>query len=325
MAGENRGRYMRRAYDARVRGTLAGLLLIAACYTPQISPGVPCSIDGLCPEGQACMGGVCQIPGQIDASVDTAVPDRDNDGVPDTVDNCPDDPNPDQANEDGDQFGDACDPCPPFKTDKVSDPDHDGVADPCDPNPMVPGDRIELFEPFHHGLPAWTKTANWTAVDDAIQVTAAAGTKEYVVVPVENPDHLTVSASAVITAVPANVDHFLDIAVPNDVTNNAGIQCELYQPDTETGRYLSLWDGFFQSFTGREIGSHPLMWVNGTEYVVSLTRVGASYRCSVSDPAPTLRLDAPGTSSSTAGTPTAVIRANSVTARINWVMVVRSP
>jgi hypothetical protein len=316
---------MLRLYDARVRGTLAGLLLIAACYTPQIAPGVPCSTDGLCPEGQVCMETVCQIPGAIDASVDTKAPDRDNDGVPDMMDNCPDVANPDQANEDDDKFGDACDPCPPFKNDSPGDPDHDGVGDPCDPNPMVFGDHIELFESFHHGLPAWTKTANWTAVDDSLEVTAAAGTKEYLVVPVQNPDRVTVFASAIITAVPAAADHFLDIAVPNDTTNNAGIQCELYQPMAETGRYLSLWDGFFQSFTGREIGSSPLMWANTTEYIISLTRVGPSYSCEVSDPTPTLRLKAAGTSSSTTTTPTAVIRANSLTARIKWVMVVRSP
>lgn len=325
MAGENRGRSMGRLYDARVRGTLAGLLLIAACYTPQIAPGVPCSTDGLCPEGQSCMAGVCQILGAIDASIDSAPADRDNDGVPDMMDNCPDVPNPDQANEDGDMFGDACDPCPPFKNDPPMDPDRDDVADPCDPNPMVAGDRIELFETFRHGLPAWTKTANWTAVDGAVEVTAAAGTKEYLIVPVESSDHVTVSASVVITAVPTAAEHYLDIAVPNDTTNNAGIQCELYQPMAETGRYLSLWDGFFQNFTGREIGNHQLPWENGKEYVISLTRVGTSYACFVTDPAPTLRLDAAGTSSSTTATPTAVILANSLSARINWVMVVRSP
>jgi len=36
--------------------------------------------------------------------------DRDGDGVPDIVDNCPNDKNPDQVNEDGDRFGDICDP-----------------------------------------------------------------------------------------------------------------------------------------------------------------------------------------------------------------------
>ncbi len=34
--------------------------------------------------------------------------DKDGDGVPDAVDNCPDTPNPDQADSDGDGIGDAC-------------------------------------------------------------------------------------------------------------------------------------------------------------------------------------------------------------------------
>ena len=49
-------------------------------------------------------------------------PDRDGDEIPDDVDNCPDTPNPGQANADGDTFGDACEP----------DFDDDGVADDTD-------------------------------------------------------------------------------------------------------------------------------------------------------------------------------------------------
>ena len=36
--------------------------------------------------------------------------DPDGDGVPDTMDNCPEDPNSDQLDSDGDGAGDACDP-----------------------------------------------------------------------------------------------------------------------------------------------------------------------------------------------------------------------
>jgi hypothetical protein len=48
-----------------------------------------------------------------------AVPDTDGDTVVDTLDNCPDDPNTDQANNDGDAQGDVCD----------DDDDNDGLDD----------------------------------------------------------------------------------------------------------------------------------------------------------------------------------------------------
>lgn len=49
---------------------------------------------------------------KITASKLAAVGDRDDDGVEDSVDNCPSDANPSQANADHDVAGDACDPVP---------------------------------------------------------------------------------------------------------------------------------------------------------------------------------------------------------------------
>ena len=57
--------------------------------------------------------------------------DRDGDGIPDAVDNCPAVPNPDQSNSDGDRFGDACDNCPYIKNNDQADRDGDGVGDRC--------------------------------------------------------------------------------------------------------------------------------------------------------------------------------------------------
>src|SRR5258708_3163297 len=91
----------------------------------------------------------------VDAEVDVMpLPDdRDGDHVLDEVDNCPDKPNTNQANEDGDKFGDVCDPCPIDMNDNPTDPDGDGVADICDPHPNTAGDKIAVFEGFKSGVP----------------------------------------------------------------------------------------------------------------------------------------------------------------------------
>jgi PKD repeat protein/putative intracellular protease/amidase len=58
--------------------------------------------------------------------------DRDEDGVPNSEDNCPNDYNPGQENSDGDDFGDACDNCPEVTNPDQTDGDGDGLGDPCD-------------------------------------------------------------------------------------------------------------------------------------------------------------------------------------------------
>ena len=68
---------------------------------------------------QRSLGGVCII-------------DDDMDGLCSTEDNCPDVPNPDQADRDGDGVGDPCDNCPDVPNRDQIDEDADGIGDVCD-------------------------------------------------------------------------------------------------------------------------------------------------------------------------------------------------
>lgn len=114
--------------------------------------------------------------------------DRDQDGVPDESDNCPDVYNPDQNDTDHDGFGDACDYCPtlattvnhdedgdlvgdecdlcPGRPDFQDDSDHDGIGDACDPDPFNANTRL-LFDPFLTLSSAWTTDMPWHSDGDA--------------------------------------------------------------------------------------------------------------------------------------------------------------
>jgi hypothetical protein len=74
-------------------------------------------------------------------------PDSDVDGIANANDNCPNDPNADQADNDHDNLGDVCDPdddndgvpdvsdnCPLTPNADQADNDHDGAGDVCDPD-----------------------------------------------------------------------------------------------------------------------------------------------------------------------------------------------
>ncbi len=67
------------------------------------------------------------------ALFDGAISDSDEDGVNDSVDNCPHSPNPDQADSDADGVGDVCDNCPSTPNSGQEDTDGNGVGDCCEP------------------------------------------------------------------------------------------------------------------------------------------------------------------------------------------------
>lgn len=58
--------------------------------------------------------------------------DTDGDGVGDTCDGCPDDPDPLQVDGDNDAIGDACDNCPDIPNSDQADRNNDGEGDACD-------------------------------------------------------------------------------------------------------------------------------------------------------------------------------------------------
>lgn len=297
-------------------------LVLAACYAPSIPTEVLCNPGDVCPDGQSCIAGRCMI-GSGDGGVVPKPGDRDGDGILDGVDNCPDVANADQGNEDGDKFGDACDPCPPVADDTPADSDGDGVADACDPNPQTAGDKIELFEGFHRGVPNWSHSPHWTAATDAVRVASAdENSVEFLALPSSNPDHITLSAQVVIEQTVAGGDDDIDVVVPEDTTTDIGVDCELHEPPSGlANRRLSLFDDL-KNF-GSDLSNAPLAWTNNSPYKLALTRKGTSFTCAAAGTtAPTLT----GTSMTGGGfNPSAAIRAYGLTARVDWVMVVRSP
>jgi hypothetical protein len=122
-------------------------------------PGYPTSIGDLANFYQQNSSGVGgSIPPQPGMAVHTVVeyaliicPDRDEDGVPDGRDNCPDTPNPDQTDGDNDGIGDACDNCPGTYNPNQADADGDNVGDVCDNCPSVPNADQAASDDDTHG------------------------------------------------------------------------------------------------------------------------------------------------------------------------------
>jgi hypothetical protein len=76
--------------------------------------------------------------------------DIDNDGIPDSSDNCPKIPNANQADTDHDYIGDACDNCPAAYNPGQGDVNADGVGDACEVDSNPPTIRVTL-EPENPG------------------------------------------------------------------------------------------------------------------------------------------------------------------------------
>lgn len=84
------------------------------------------------------------------------------------IDNCPNVPNPDQADADQDHVGDACDNCPTVVNPNQQDVDNDGVGDACDncPTTANPGQENADGDPFGDACDSCPSLPNdWGDID----------------------------------------------------------------------------------------------------------------------------------------------------------------
>lgn len=212
-------------------------------------------------------------------SVDAAIvvppdaPDRDGDGRPDEVDNCPDAANAQQSDVDQDSLGDVCDNCPLVANPGQEDVgDHDGIGDLCDPNPRRTGDCLLLFDAFAD--PA-TFAAHWRAAP-----------AQYASAVTPMPGHVSIAAN------PARVAVF-----SQDIGSAAtSVQALAVKPDFDAGEAGLLASGAEDFKTGFMCAVASMATTSQLTATISTLASNSNYLSTDPvTPALALRLDLPET------------------------------
>ena len=312
--------------------------LLAGCFNPHPPSLVPCDPAAPhCPVGETCQpepgGPVCTTGAPTtgdgsttDTPTDTIITanDRDGDGIPDDIDNCPDVKNHDQANEDGDPFGDACDKCPPIASATDPDSDGDGVGDACDPHPQTPGDKLVFFESFRAGVPAtWTVQGPWqpspTSPNGAVDVSLSANTDALLSPPVTPDAKGTASMGVELTALSSGVEG-TGLVMPSALNATSGVTCMIFILFGTTEHHAGLID----MSTSNVIKDQLYGWTLNTQYMLRLDHNGTAYTCTVTDPAG-VATSVPGSSGVSVNQPRLLVYSSGISARVSWLMYVDSP
>ncbi len=300
------------------------VLPLVGCFAPAPATGLPCADEApRCPDGLVC---VQRPPGLETCEEDAGgnpplVGDRDGDGIVDRLDNCPDDPNLEQADEDVDGKGDVCDPCPPFAGDE--DTDQDGVGDACDPNPGTPGDVLVSFNGFSAPVAGWITNANFMALagegfamanDMATDMATALAT-----LPSPATSRVEVRAQAQLITLNAAAPNLGAISIVEQYApmTDQGVACQLSALAGGDQQQLRI----FNLETKLVVDTAPHPFEVGRELDLKLRRNNATYACRATTPVLELAAEVEFAESA----PRLGLRVVGATAIVHWVMVVSSP
>jgi hypothetical protein len=311
----------------------SALVGFAGCFSPSVPTGALCAAPGSgsrCPSGQQCVAhdGIetCELPGtlsdagvepDIDATVDVDN-DRDDDGISNASDNCPDLASLDQSDEDGDGVGNLCDLCPPFPNN--TDGDGDGIGDACDPRPTVAGDKLVAFEGFTAPLPAgWTTAGTFTTNNGDGELRAGDVATAMLSMPSPPVGRVEIRTAAVVDQITATGLNLGSISLVERLQPNTdkSVACQLSRLANGNLEELRIFDASSTAII--ESANH--VFSVGNELELRLRRNGSSYACHTTGPS----LEINGAAAFAPGSPRIGIRTRGAVARFHWVMVTTSP